>query len=110
MAVGVGFLVGFSVRQFGKGLDQSFGMAGALLSLIGCLTGNLLAVCIAVSRHQSIPLLDLLLRLDFGTIVYFIKETFNPMDLLFYGIAVYEGFKFSFYKVSSTELAKAKNA
>lgn len=31
--------------------------------------------------------------------------TFSPMDLLFYGIAVYEGYKLSFRRVSPEDMA-----
>jgi FtsH-binding integral membrane protein len=108
MAVGVGFLVGFGVRFLGKGLDKSFGVVGALFSLLGCLAGNLLAVCIAVAKHQGIPLMDLITRLDLQIVLSLMNETFNPMDLLFYGIAVYEGYKFSFRPISVAESDKAK--
>lgn len=106
MAVGVGFLVGFAVRRFGKGIDTSFGIAGAALSLLGCLAGNLLTVCIVVSRQQSIALLDVLSRLNPEIAVELMKVTFSPMDLLFYGIAVYEGYRFSFRRISEEELAR----
>jgi hypothetical protein len=33
--------------------------------------------------------------------------TFSPMDLLFYGIAVYEGFKLSFRKITHEEIRAA---
>jgi hypothetical protein len=33
------------------------------------------------------------------------KATFSPIDLLFYGIAVYEGYRFSFRQVTPEELA-----
>jgi hypothetical protein len=33
--------------------------------------------------------------------------TFSPMDLVFYGIAVYEGFKLSFRKVTHEEIQAA---
>lgn len=103
MAVGVGFLVGFAVRICGKGIDAIFGIMGAILSLLGCLAGNLLATCIVVSRHQSIPFLDLLSSLNPDIIVKLITATFSPIDLLFYGIAVYEGYKFSFRKISEAD-------
>jgi len=100
MAVGVGFLVGFAMRLCGKGIDMIFGIVGAILSLLGCLAGNLFAVCIVVSRHQSIPFPELLSGLNPEIIVKLITATFSPIDLLFYGIAVYEGYKFSFQKLS----------
>jgi len=103
MAVGVGFLVGFTVRICGKGIDRIFGIMGSVLSLLGCLAGNLFTVCIVVSRHQGIPLLDLLSRLNPEITVRIMTATFSPMDLLFYGIAVYEGYKFSFRKLSKAD-------
>ncbi len=106
MAVGVGFLVGYAVRICGKGIDKSFGVAGAVLSLLGCVTGNLLAVCILISKHNQIPFFELLSKLTPEIATELIKATFHPMDLLFYGIAVYEGYKFSFRRLSKEELGK----
>jgi hypothetical protein len=99
MAVGVGFLVGFAVRICGKGIDKAFGIVGAILSLLGCFAGNLLTTCIVISRHQNIPFLDLLSRLNFEVIAELTTATFNPMDLLFYAIAIYEGYRFSIRKI-----------
>lgn len=96
MAVGVGFLVGYGVRTLGKGVDPRFGYMGGLLSLVGCAAGNLLAVCIVVSQGRNIPLLDLLARLDPRIALALLQATFQPLDLLFYGLAVYEGYKLSF--------------
>ncbi|MBI1951227.1 MAG: hypothetical protein HYS34_07690 [Acidobacteria bacterium] len=95
MAVGVGFLVGFAVRRFGKGADPTFQILGAVLSLVGCLAGNLLAVCAFASRQQDVPLMSVLAGLTPGLAVQLIVKTFSGMDLLFYGIAVYEGYSFS---------------
>jgi hypothetical protein len=33
------------------------------------------------------------------------KSSFQPMDLLFYAIAVYEGYRFSLKRISTAELA-----
>lgn len=95
MAVGVGLLVGYAVRLFGKGSDPTFQVLGAVLSLVGCLAGNLLAVCIFASRQQDVPLTAILSGLTPGLAVRLIVETFSGMDLLFYGLAVYEGYSFS---------------
>jgi hypothetical protein len=103
MAVGVGFLVGFAVRICGKGMDTTFGILGGVLSLLGCLAGNLFTVCIVVSRHQGIPVLDLLSGLNPEITVRLMTATFSPMDLLFYGIAVYEGYRFSFRRPSRAD-------
>lgn len=106
MAVGVGFLVGYAVRLLGKGSDALFGAAGAIIALLGCVAGNLLTVVILVSRQESIGVMTLLGRLTPGLAVEILKETFQPMDLLFYGIAVYEAYKFSFNPAAATAPAE----
>ncbi len=105
MAVGVGFLVGFAVRAAGKGIDKAFGVVGAAWALLGCGAGNLLAVCAMVARQESLPFFEIVSRLDFTIARELMVATFSPMDLLFYGLAVYEGYKFSFRQLSQEELA-----
>jgi hypothetical protein len=104
MAVGVGFLVGLAVRAAGKGLDPIFGYAGAALALLGCLAGNLLAGCGFLASEQSVPLLDVLLALDTETVQGLMVAMFSPIDLLFYGIALYEGRKLSIRQVTQDQL------
>jgi hypothetical protein len=104
MAVGVGFLVGYAVRVFGKGLDPIFGVIGAVLSLVGCGIGNLLTVCGFVAQQESLAFFDVLTRLDLGIAQELMAATFSPMDVLFYGIAVYEGYKLSFRRLTEQEL------
>lgn len=36
-----------------------------------------------------------------------LRLAFQPLDLLFYGIALYEGYKFSFRRITRQELADA---
>ncbi len=110
MAVGVGFLVGFAVRFAGRGVDPSFGVAGAILSLFGCLLGNLLAIYMLAAQHYDESFFTLLFNSSPGDWVNVIKESFHGMDLLFYGIAVYEGYRFSFRQITKEELAKIKSS
>lgn len=95
VAVGIGFLVGYAVRRFGKGSSPSYQMLGAVLSLLGCLAGNLLVVCVFASRNEDLPLMTILAGMTPTLAVRLIVETFSAMDLLFYGLAVYEGYKFA---------------
>jgi hypothetical protein len=108
MAVGVGFLVGFAVRRFGKGLDRAFGFVGAGCALLGCLAGNLLAACGMAAQEGELGFLAIVSTLDLDTMGRILALTFSPMDLLFYGIAVYEGWKLSFRQISMEELARAR--
>ncbi|MBD3218031.1 MAG: hypothetical protein GF310_07110, partial [candidate division Zixibacteria bacterium] len=96
MAIGVGFLVGIAIRKFGAGVDIKFGILGAILSLYGCVAGNIFFVCLAVSKEYGIPLSEILSQLDFETMWIFLKAGFEPIDALFYAIALYFGYKYSF--------------
>jgi hypothetical protein len=95
MAIGVGFLVGFAVRWLGKGIGLSFGIAGAVLSLLGCLLGNLMSACGFVALKKAVPLMMILKPALLKPALAFelLKAAFHPMDILFYAIAVYEGYK-----------------
>ena len=107
MAVGIGFLVGYSVRALGKGIDRQFGIAGASLSFLGCALGNLLAVCIMAAKQQQMPVMDVLSQLTPSLAGELMTATFHPMDLLFYGIALYEGYKLSFRQLTPQEMNRA---
>ena len=102
--IGLGFLVGFGVRMLGHGMDRIFGYMGAVLSLAGCVLGNILATVIAVSVHQHVPFMDILARLTPDVAWRVLTEGFNLIDLLFYGIAIYFGYHYSFQKITPDEL------
>jgi hypothetical protein len=108
MAVGVGFLVGGTVRTLGRGIDKSFGYLGALLSVFGCLLGNLLSLCAVVAGQEGLSSLTVLAHIggNPALIPAALIATFHPMDLLFYGIAVYEGYRFSFRRITDAEIGR----
>jgi hypothetical protein len=94
MAVGVGFLVGLMVKIFGQGDSPFFGFIGAVLAFAGCLIGNYMVVAILASRELGVPATELVLI--FGIMINQMKAFFHPLDVVFYGIAIYEGFRFSY--------------
>jgi hypothetical protein len=94
MAIGVGFLVGFAVR-LGNGTGPVFGLTGAILALLGCLLGNFFSMIGFVAKGQHMNILSALSAIDLSRVPEIMAATFNPMDLVFYGIAVYEGYRFS---------------
>ena len=106
MAIGVGLLVGYSVRFLGKGITPPFGVVGGALALIGCAVGNLLAVTAIIAGSDGVPLLEALPQLTPGLAWNLMVASFSPMDLLFYAIAVYEGYKLSFRQISQQELGE----
>ena len=96
MAVALGLVVGLTVRSLGKGIDKIFGIVGSVWALTACGLGNLLAVCGVLSVEESVPLLTILSALNLDIIGQLMAVTFSPIDLLFYGIAMYEGYRLSF--------------
>lgn len=106
MAVGVGFLVGFAVRKLGKGMTSVFGYVGAIGALGGCLLGNVLSVCGFAATANSVPFLSVAVDVlsSPSIVVELLKATFSPMDVVFYGIAVYEGYRFSFRPITQQDL------
>jgi hypothetical protein len=106
MAIGIGFIVGYAVRIVGKGLDTTFGYLAAALALLGCLVGNLLAVVGIVATEQELAFTEVLGRLDIGLAVNLMTATFSPIDLLFYAIATYEGYKLSFRRLTEDDFSR----
>lgn len=104
MAIAVGFIVGYSVRYLGKGIDQVYGIMGAGLALLGCLLGNFFSLVGFAANAENLGYLETLSSIDYSLIPTIMTETFNPMDLLFYGFAVYEGYKFSFRPITEEEI------
>jgi hypothetical protein len=107
IAVGVGFLVGIAMRTAGKGIDKVFGISGAILALLGCLLGNLFSICYFVSSAEGIGFFEILSKLDPTMVIELMTATFNIIDILFYGIAVYEGYRISFRRITEDDLKQA---
>jgi hypothetical protein len=95
MAIGVGLFVGIAIQKLGKGKTLIYGISGAVLSLIGCMLGNFFFYNGILAREWEIPFFSVLLaiRLDPAAIVELFTMAFDIMDLLFYGVAAYIGFR-----------------
>lgn len=104
MAVGVGFVVGYTVKYFGQGIDKIFGALGAVLALIGCLLGNFLTLLGMAADQEGFGYIEILQVVDYSLVPAVMIESFSPMDLVFYAIAIYEGYRFSFRNVTEEDL------
>ena len=95
MAIGVGLFVGIAIQKLGKGKTLIYGLSGAVLSLFGCLLGNLFFYSGILSREWEVPFFNVLFA--FTTQPDFIVEIFTVAfdfrDLLFYALAAYIGFR-----------------
>ena len=109
MAIAVGFVVGFAVR-LGKGVDKTFGILGAVLALLGCVLGNVFSLIGFISKEQHMGIGAVLSGLDYSKLPQMMSATFSAMDLLFYGIAVYEGYRFSFRRLTPEDLGLGQSS
>lgn len=105
MAIAVGAIVGLAVRHFGKGLDTRYGVLGAVLAIASILAGNVLAVIAFASRELNQSFLTALASFDWAAAPTILRSFMGPIDFLFYGIAIYEGYRFAFREVGAQAAA-----
>ncbi|MCK4632648.1 MAG: hypothetical protein KAT79_05220 [candidate division Zixibacteria bacterium] len=96
MAIGVGILVGHAVRIFGHGSDASFGLIGATLAAVGCLTGDIFMVCQFIAEQQGMGTLEVLSRINLNYAIKSLAEYYSFIDIIFYSLALFYGFKYAF--------------
>jgi hypothetical protein len=96
MAIVVGALAGYAVRTTGKGVDQKFGILGAVCAALGWALGTALADVAMVAQVQNEPFTAALGQLGVGGVESVFMSAADVMDVLFLGIAVFEGYKLSF--------------
>ncbi len=107
MAIGVGFLVGFAVRMAGKGIEPLYGIIGAALSLVGCVLGNLLTMTYFIAANEAVSFVDALGQLDLNLAIEILVLTFDYMDIVFYGIALYFGYRYAFRQMTQEDINRA---
>jgi Zn-dependent protease len=107
-AIGVGYAVAAAVRIAGKGLTSKFRLLGAALSLLGCLMGNLFTIFYFGAKEAGMPIMEFLPLIDLAMIPAILINTSSGMDLVFYGIAVYEGYKLSLRQIRAEEMASVR--
>lgn len=95
MAIGVGFLVGLAMR-IGKGIRPIFGMIGAALALLSCVLGDYFSIVGYAAQTSGLSYMETLTNVPVADIASALIENLLSMTALFYGIAVYEGYKLSF--------------
>ena len=97
-AIGIGFLVGWTMRGVGKSYNPVFGYVGAVLALLGCVVGDVLSDCVAAAEQLGRPTLDLVSHLTPSLAVDLLQAGFRPLDALFYIFAAMAGYRNAFHK------------
>ncbi|MEX2336773.1 MAG: hypothetical protein WD555_05840 [Fulvivirga sp.] len=110
IAIVVGLIAGFGVRYFGSGVDKIYGIIGAISAVLGCLLGNLFSQLWFLADFHSIGLITAFKLLDFSLLITIFTEGFSLIDLVFYTIAIGEGYNFAFRKLSPNELLRLKQS
>jgi hypothetical protein len=95
MALGVGLLAGYGMRLLGGGRDRADGIIAAIVALLGCVAGNVLTAIVVVAQHGHYPYLAVLMAVLSKPAVVgeILQQGFNVLDLPFYAIAIYAGYR-----------------
>ena len=104
MAIGIGILVGISVRFFGSGIDPVFGIIGGFFALISCLLGNIVSQAAFIAQSESLGVFEVLGLFGLEGMITIAIESFEGIDILFYFFAIAEGYKFAFRRVNERML------
>jgi len=97
VALAIGALVGLAIRTLGHGTHVIYGVIGAVLTLAGCLGGEILSHLYLTSSPQQ-SMYDLARSSDYVQIVQGIFTKMDPIGYLIYGIGIFEGYKLSIAK------------
>jgi len=97
IAIGVGLIVGYTMKILNKNGGFYAGMIAAVFAALGCFLGNYLAVSALISTEFSVPITAVAIELitnseAFAEVAGFL---FGPKELLFYVIAMFASFKTS---------------
>lgn len=106
MALAIGAGVGYSMRYLGKGIEQIFGIAGATIAVFSCIIGNLLSVLAFLATEEGLTYMETILFFDYSYTFDLLVDTAHLMDLVFYVISGFEGYKFAFRQFNQAEIAK----
>jgi hypothetical protein len=107
-AVLIGLGVGISIRKIGNGIENIFGFFGAGISLLSVLFGNFLSIIGFIANAENIGYFETLMRFDYNFLPEVLAQTFDFKDLIFYGIAIFEGYRFSFRYITEKSLQEIK--
>ncbi|WP_196894770.1 hypothetical protein [Aureivirga marina] len=104
MAIAIGAAVGFTNRFFGKGIEQVYGIYGAIIAILSCFLGNILSIIGFAAHGADLGYFEAFILIDFGKLFDIVGDTFGFVDVFFFAIAGIEGYKLSFRAFSEKEI------
>jgi hypothetical protein len=105
MAIAVGYLVGYSMSIAGNGIDPVFGYVSAGIALVSCMAGNLFSAVAMLANHLNKSFFFVIQNLPLSAYPEMLVVTFSPIDLLFYGLATYAGYRYAFYSQANRSVS-----
>ncbi len=113
VAVGIGLLVGLAMAAVaGPGRSRALPVIGAVLALAGCLLGNLFSDAYYFGRLADWSTLhtlgQMIVDLTLGRSIF--SAGFTPIDMLFWAIAGYEGYKLTARGIARKGIGQARPA
>ena len=109
LALGVGVLVGIAVRFFGAGIKRIFGILAALLALTGSLLGYYLSQNGFLEELQLARIMGIPDYLDQELMLNTMRDSFVPLDLVFYGLAVLLAYFIAIRRINSRKMARLEH-
>lgn len=95
IALLVGYMVGLAVKIGARHHDDRLGYLGAGLALFGCFMGDFFTSVGWAAKYYHVSYFQVLGNMDFELLYGLISAGLTPMDVVFFAIAIYEGYKFS---------------
>jgi hypothetical protein len=87
LAVGVGVLIGLSIRYSGKGTTPVYGVLAMALTLIGSISGNILGV-IASATHENLDIFGVAQHVNLSEVILSILSQATLSTYLLFGAGV----------------------
>jgi len=109
MALGVGILVGVSVRIGGRGADRKFGLVAATLAVLGCALGTLIWAAYFFAMGGD-PLQRLLRLITVPSVTWeVVSLAYDPRRVILYSVAALTAFGVAFRQADSPEEQVPRN-
>lgn len=99
-AIAVGYIVSQGFVWAGKSDSATWGVIAAVIATLSILLGKTFAVIIVVAEYYGTPMIEMLQVLNYGQLMGFMVDKFQPFDLIFYAIALKTAYKRSFIQPS----------
>jgi hypothetical protein len=104
--IGIGFLVGMTVRWVGRGVDRSFAIAAAVIALVASLVGSFLTMAVAVTwQLHGVNNFYLFQYGDLGTWLRLYGSFTGWIDIACLTFTVWEAYALARFRLSRPQLA-----